>query len=445
MAWLKKTNHPAYFVLKNDPMLLNEETGEITFSVLSRGLTGGQARSDIGHANEMFQFTKSQLQTAADLGEDTTGDSEQKEYSMHLKESDIARVAEYFKGIVLLMKHGQYKSMGKLILSSTKNGPSKTPRIMRKISSVEALEKNPEELPTNVQHTLVSLTISPKQIEKLCAKTNRFNIEASSTNGKGWLRKDWVDGVFHHIDLKDEYWVNNISKQQKKGSEKKITKKKKKSSQSKSKRSKSKKRKRDNRPECEQMLNNEHEENDDLVHEEVHETETYDVLDENFEDIEQEEENEIKESKWDDEEKLKEKKEEENDEEDDEEKVCDEQDEEDKEDEEGKREKKEKEVKMKNGDETESDESGDKYHPEYIFDFLENPHQDGQDFYCVKWKGYSKKDYTLADAGEMENANPHLIDEYVQREARGLSHGPKKRKTKRKQGKARKNKKQKLK
>jgi hypothetical protein len=47
LAWMHDVDHPCFKLLEADIMLMNEEQGELTFSVLARGLHANPGRSHV--------------------------------------------------------------------------------------------------------------------------------------------------------------------------------------------------------------------------------------------------------------------------------------------------------------------------------------------------------------------------------------------------------------
>ncbi len=105
MMWLQSVNHPVWKMLQADPNCINEEKGEISFSVLARGLIGNPLRHSIEKVSEMFMMTKEQLKVAADMRVDLVGDDDEgKKTTIDTKGSDYAAVAAHFKGVVRGMR-----------------------------------------------------------------------------------------------------------------------------------------------------------------------------------------------------------------------------------------------------------------------------------------------------------------------------------------------------
>ncbi len=108
MMWLQSVNHPVWQMLQADPNCINEEKGEICFSVLARGLAGNPCRHSVEKISEMFIMTKEQLEVAADMRLDLCGEDDEEtrgnRATIDAKGPDYAAVTAHFKGVVRNMR-----------------------------------------------------------------------------------------------------------------------------------------------------------------------------------------------------------------------------------------------------------------------------------------------------------------------------------------------------
>ena len=76
LKWLKQVNHPVWHMLEADPSLFNEETGEISFSILSRSTRSNSNRVDLKTANKNYQLSKPIMDIIKDLNADVNDDED---------------------------------------------------------------------------------------------------------------------------------------------------------------------------------------------------------------------------------------------------------------------------------------------------------------------------------------------------------------------------------
>jgi len=113
LLWhLKETGHPCWNLLEADPMVCNEEQGELSFSVLARGMLGNPSRLDVEQVSKQYLLTKEQMQLANDMGEDlgcknlTSGKGSKGNV---VKETDINAAAAHFGSVLREFKSGLWR------------------------------------------------------------------------------------------------------------------------------------------------------------------------------------------------------------------------------------------------------------------------------------------------------------------------------------------------
>ena len=93
-------------------MLINEEQGELTFSVLARGLHANPGRSIIDQVSKKFITTREQMKMAKDLGLDfATSDLESgvTKAGNVIKDEDVSEAVVHFKRMMRQFRDGQWR------------------------------------------------------------------------------------------------------------------------------------------------------------------------------------------------------------------------------------------------------------------------------------------------------------------------------------------------
>jgi hypothetical protein len=113
LTWLLKTKHPCGKILMKDPMMMNEELGELTFSVLSRGQNSNPNRQDVKHVSKSYRKTRAQMQLAAELGVDLNSTDLAGGKGNTIKADSIADATNFFLGMLRDFKAGAWLSSSK--------------------------------------------------------------------------------------------------------------------------------------------------------------------------------------------------------------------------------------------------------------------------------------------------------------------------------------------
>ncbi len=104
--WMKAVDHPAMRLMNADVNVMNEERGEISFSVLARAINGSSIRRDIKIVSDLYRLSKQQMETAKALrfgtdADDTIGRSDA---VIGLDGDDIKAATEHFKHVTRAMR-----------------------------------------------------------------------------------------------------------------------------------------------------------------------------------------------------------------------------------------------------------------------------------------------------------------------------------------------------
>lgn len=128
MMWLRRRKHPVYNLIAADIMMLNEELGELSFSVLARGMHGNPIRGDVKLVSKNYVLTRERMSIAKEMGlefasPDLMGKAHKKEGkgANVIKQEDIDLAAAHFKGVLREMAGGQWRPVAIDGLRSRKN------------------------------------------------------------------------------------------------------------------------------------------------------------------------------------------------------------------------------------------------------------------------------------------------------------------------------------
>ena len=111
LQFCKDKNHPVRKLLKQDPMLMNEEYGECSLSMLARSINGTSSRREVICVNNAYQKTKPQLAMAknlrldiatSELGEPANG------RNVKLDGPAMQMAQDYFNRLVTKMRQSQF-------------------------------------------------------------------------------------------------------------------------------------------------------------------------------------------------------------------------------------------------------------------------------------------------------------------------------------------------
>ena len=108
----KKTNHPVWKMFKSNSCAFNEESGEICFSVLARGVAKNGARSDAKTISSWYRLIHTKIEVAQDIGVDICGEDFQNRQKFHSHVDphgdDVNATAHFFKRMIRELKAGRF-------------------------------------------------------------------------------------------------------------------------------------------------------------------------------------------------------------------------------------------------------------------------------------------------------------------------------------------------
>jgi hypothetical protein len=127
LVWMDEQNHPCSQFLTKDPTTMNEEIGEMCFSVLARGQKSNPARSSIKQVTKSFIMTRPQMSIAHDFGvelacEDLAGKGIKCSKGNRVLPEAVNDAAEFFKGMLRRFAASQWRPASFELLKQHKTG-----------------------------------------------------------------------------------------------------------------------------------------------------------------------------------------------------------------------------------------------------------------------------------------------------------------------------------
>lgn len=113
----KRKHHPCFEFLRSDPMVMNEEQGELMFSVLARSMKDGNPiRSDVEKVSQRFVIAKQCMTMCKEMGAewvsgDLAGDGKTENIGNTIKDQDVKVAAQHFSLMMRQMKAGQWRAV----------------------------------------------------------------------------------------------------------------------------------------------------------------------------------------------------------------------------------------------------------------------------------------------------------------------------------------------
>lgn len=109
--YLQKHNLPAWHMFKHNLAVYNEESGEISFSMLSRCVLGDTLKFDFEHLNKMYRMMNVYLQCRGAVAEDTHSRTmrSRSHQSYDLHSVEVNTTIAHFKKIINEMRSGQFR------------------------------------------------------------------------------------------------------------------------------------------------------------------------------------------------------------------------------------------------------------------------------------------------------------------------------------------------
>ena len=110
-SWMKRCDHPAWQIFKNNASAFNEESGEICFSVLAREIAGTGVRSDCEAVSKRFKLIKAKTQIAKNLKVELCGEdfSTKHHSSVKAESSEVFATIAFFQRMIRQVKAKTYR------------------------------------------------------------------------------------------------------------------------------------------------------------------------------------------------------------------------------------------------------------------------------------------------------------------------------------------------
>jgi hypothetical protein len=104
-------NHKCWEMFCNNVSAFNEETGEICFSILARGLAAGGIRSDIKAVNKRYRLIRTKMDIAADLNYDLSGDdfNQHSRNTVHPNGPEVMATVAFFRDMIRKLRVNVYR------------------------------------------------------------------------------------------------------------------------------------------------------------------------------------------------------------------------------------------------------------------------------------------------------------------------------------------------
>ena len=129
-VWMDERKHPCGQFIKKDPTTINEELGEMGFSVLARGQKSNPARANIDQVTKSFIMTKPQMSIAHDFGielacEDLAGKGIKGSKGNRVQPEAVSDAADFFTRMLRDFEAGTWRPVGLEMLKQHKKGVDK--------------------------------------------------------------------------------------------------------------------------------------------------------------------------------------------------------------------------------------------------------------------------------------------------------------------------------
>jgi hypothetical protein len=118
MLWAhyESCQHPCWQIFQHNASAFNEESGEISLSILARDIARGGIRSDCKKVSQTFSLVKAKAEVAQDIGVDLAGDdfgSDIRGRELKVDSPEVAATAAYFAGVIRHISAGSYRHFDK--------------------------------------------------------------------------------------------------------------------------------------------------------------------------------------------------------------------------------------------------------------------------------------------------------------------------------------------
>ena len=118
MLWgfYESSQHPCWELFRNNASAFNEESGEISLSVLARDVSRGGVRSDCAKVSQTYALVKAKAELAQDIGVDIAGDdfgSDSHGRRIKVDSAEVLSTAAYFTTVIRHILAGTYRHYDK--------------------------------------------------------------------------------------------------------------------------------------------------------------------------------------------------------------------------------------------------------------------------------------------------------------------------------------------
>ena len=125
---LKAKGHPVWVMFEHNASAFNEESGEIAFSSLARGISRGGVRSELSDVKKRFVLLKSKMQMAEDLMIDLHGDDFGTSSGREIQQNsaEVKKTLAFCEDLIDRMLAGRYRWYDDTLGRTTGNSERKT-------------------------------------------------------------------------------------------------------------------------------------------------------------------------------------------------------------------------------------------------------------------------------------------------------------------------------
>jgi hypothetical protein len=118
MLWshYEQCNHPCWQLFQHNASAFNEESGEISLSILARDISRGGVRSDCKKVSQTFKLVKAKAEVAEDIGIDIAGDdfgSEENGRCIKTDSPEVKATAAYLRTVIRHISSESYRHYDK--------------------------------------------------------------------------------------------------------------------------------------------------------------------------------------------------------------------------------------------------------------------------------------------------------------------------------------------
>jgi hypothetical protein len=175
IMWLRETGHPSFAVVIADPMTVNEEQGELCFSVLARGMKGNPSHGSVDQVSQQFMRTREQMKIGRDMGVDLGAEDFEgavKNKGNTIDDLSIKTAASHFQSVLRQLAAGTWRPKDPDINKSNQT------RGVNALQFAEMLDKKLKKDPK-----LWEVQVSEEDLQKI----KRRAVSAVTNKGHTWV------------------------------------------------------------------------------------------------------------------------------------------------------------------------------------------------------------------------------------------------------------------